>query len=98
MGRRVGINVERKHATPDEALGAVITALRLGKTWSHAELSHRVGYTEKHLIAVEMGAASPTHGAIVATAQAFGLRGSQLLARAERLYLKHQKKRTPHGR
>jgi hypothetical protein len=52
----------------------------------------RVGYSEKHLIAVKRGTASPTPGAIVATAQAFGLRGSQLLARAERLYLKSKKK------
>lgn len=94
MGRRVGINVARKHETPDQALGAVITALRLSKKWSHAQLSDRVGYSEKHLIAVERGTASPTHGAIVATAQAFGLRGSQLLARAERLYLNSKKRLT----
>jgi transcriptional regulator with XRE-family HTH domain len=93
VGRRVGINVARKHGTPDEALGAVITALRLAKKWSHTEMSHRVGYSEKHLIAVERGTSSPTHKTIVATAQVFGLRASQLLARAERKYLKSQPQR-----
>lgn len=91
MGRRVGINLARRDRTPDEALGSVITALRLKNRWSHADLSERVGYTEKHMIAIEMGRASPTHGAIVATAKAFGLRPSQLLARAERRYLKAQR-------
>jgi transcriptional regulator with XRE-family HTH domain len=89
VGRRVGINTERKHSTPDEALGAVITSLRVQKNWSHAEMGERVGYSDKHLNAVELGYKSPTHRLLVATAQLFHLRPSQLLARAERLYLKH---------
>lgn len=56
------------------------------------ELSERLGYSGKHLVDLEQGAVSPSYRAIVATAQAFGLRASQLLARAERLHLKHQKK------
>ena len=55
MGRRVGINTERKHTTPDEALGAVITELRVQKNWSHAEMGEKVGYSDKHLNAVELG-------------------------------------------
>jgi transcriptional regulator with XRE-family HTH domain len=51
-------------------------------------MGHRVGYSERHINAVELGATSPTHRMLVATAQVFGLRPSQLLARAERLYLK----------
>lgn len=90
MGRRVGINTERKHTTPDEALGAVITELRVQKNWSHVEMGEKVGYSDKHLNSVELGYKSPTHRLLVATAQLFGLRASQLLARAERLYLKHQ--------
>lgn len=93
MGRRVGINAARKRETPEQALGAAITDLRLRRKWSHMELSERLGYSAKYLVDLEQGAVSPTHRAIVATAQAFGLRASQLLARAERLYLKHQKKR-----
>jgi transcriptional regulator with XRE-family HTH domain len=94
VGRRVGTNVERKHHTPDQALGAVITQLRMARNWSHAEMGHRVGYSERHINAVELGTASPTHRMLVAAAQVFGLRASQLLARAERLYVKHEKKRS----
>ena len=90
MGRRVGVNKQRKHTTPDEALGAVITELRVRRHWSHAEMAERVGYSDKHLNAVELGHKSPTHRALVAIAQLFEIRSSQLLARAERLYLKHQ--------
>jgi transcriptional regulator with XRE-family HTH domain len=88
VGRRVGANAERKLDTPDQALGAVITQLRLSRQWSHSEMADRVGYSERHLTAIEIGKASPTHRVIVAIAQVFGLRGSQLLARAERKYLK----------
>lgn len=87
MGRRVGANAERKRDTLPQALGAVITELRLSRKWSHTEMADRVGYSERHLAAVEIGKASPTHRVIVAIAQVFGLRGSQLLARAERKYL-----------
>ena len=90
MGRKVGVNKERKHSTPDEALGAVITALRLKKGWTHAEMAERVGYSDKHLNAVELGYKSPTHGLLVAIAQVFHLRSSQLLASAERLYRKRK--------
>lgn len=90
MGRKVGVNKERKHSTPDEALGAVITALRVKKGWTHAEMAERVGYSDKHLNAVELGYKSPTHRLLVAIAQLFHLRSSQLLARAERLYRKHK--------
>ncbi|HWF06456.1 MAG TPA: helix-turn-helix transcriptional regulator [Candidatus Angelobacter sp.] len=90
VGRRVGTNTERKHATPDQAVGAVITELRLRRNWSHADMAERVGYSDKHINSVEMGQKSPTHRMLVATAQLFGLRPSQLLARAEKLYLKHQ--------
>lgn len=92
MGRRVGTNTERKHGTPDEALGTVITQLRVRRNWSHADMAEKVGYSDKHINAVELGYKSPTHRLLVATAQLFELRPSQLLARAEKLYLKHQKK------
>ncbi len=93
MGRRVGTNVQRRHHTPDQALGAVITQLRMARNWSHAEMGHRIGYSERHINAVELGTASPTHRMLVATAQVLGRRASQLLARAERLYVKQKKKR-----
>jgi transcriptional regulator with XRE-family HTH domain len=93
VGRRVGTNAERKQDTPDQALGTVITRLRLSRKWSHAEMADRVGYSERHLTAVELGTASPTHRLTVAIAQVFGLRASQLLARAERVYLNHHKRR-----
>jgi transcriptional regulator with XRE-family HTH domain len=55
------------------------------------ELSERLGYSAKYLVDLEQGEVSPSYRAIVATSLAFGLRASQLLAHAERLYLKHQK-------
>src|SRR5437899_5256503 len=62
MGRRVGINTARKHTTPEEALGAVIPELRVRKNWSHAEMGEKVGYSDKHLNAVELGYKSPRTG------------------------------------
>jgi transcriptional regulator with XRE-family HTH domain len=97
MGRQIGINTKRTYTTPEEAIGAVITDLRLRRRWSHMEMSEKLGYSGHYINQVELGRRSPTHGMLAETAALFGLRPSQLLARAERLYLKHQG-RTKGGR
>jgi|SRR6266567_4272930 len=90
MGRQIGINAKRTHTTPEEAIGAVLTDLRLRRRWSHTEMSEKLGYSGGYINEVELGRKSPTHRMLAETAELFGLRPSQLLARAERLYLKHQ--------
>lgn len=83
--------IKRQHNSPDEAFGAVVTELRVGKEWSQERLSEKVGCSEPYINRMEQGKLSPTLGMIVALAQVFGLSSSQLLARAERKYLRAQK-------
>jgi transcriptional regulator with XRE-family HTH domain len=88
MGRQIGTNTKRTHTTPEEAIGAVITDLRLRRRWSQMETAEKLGYSGHYINEVELGRRSPTHGMLAETAALFGLRPSQLLARAEQLYLK----------
>ena len=88
MARPITPKLERQHNTPEEALGAVVTMLRTAKSWSQEYLAEKVGCTKVYVNRLEHGRQSPTLRLIAALAQVFGLRPSQLLARAERKYLK----------
>lgn len=76
--------IKRQCNTPEEALGAIITDLRIAKKWSQEDIAEKVGYTKAYMGRVEKGKQSPTLKCIVNVAQVFGLRPSQLLAQAER--------------
>ena len=76
--------IKRQRNTPEQALGAIITDLRTAKKSSQEDLAERVGYTKAYIGRVEKGKQSPTLKCIVNVAQFFGMRASQLLAKAER--------------
>lgn len=84
MGRPI-VAIKRATDTPEAALGAVITELRTSKKWSQRDLGEKIGHTEYYVSRIEKGTQSAPLDVIVNLAQAFGLRGSQLLARAEKM-------------
>jgi transcriptional regulator with XRE-family HTH domain len=83
MGRPI-VPIKRQTNTPEEALGAVITDLRVSRKWSQGDLGEKIGHTEFYVSRIEKGTQSAPLDVIVLVAQAFGLRGSQLLAKAEK--------------
>jgi transcriptional regulator with XRE-family HTH domain len=54
------------------------------------------GYESSSISRIERGKANPTMALLIVMADVFHLRPSQLLSRAERLYLKNEKKRPGH--
>jgi transcriptional regulator with XRE-family HTH domain len=88
MARPITEKLERHSRTPEQAFGAVITSLRVKRKWSQQHVSEKSGYSVRYLNQVERGTQNPSLRMILALAGLFGLRPSQLLARAERLYLK----------
>lgn len=84
MGRPI-VAIKRQTNTPEQALGAVVTELRTSKKWSQRDLGEQIGHTEYYISRIEKGTQSAPLDVIVNIAQAFGLRGSQLLAKAEKM-------------
>ncbi len=98
VARPISNKLKRQTKTLGAALGTVITRLRVEKQWSQRRLAEKSGYESSSISRIERGRANPTMALLIVMADVFGLRPSHLLARAERLYLKHQKKRTTAGR
>jgi transcriptional regulator with XRE-family HTH domain len=90
VARPISSRLKRQTKTLGGALGAVITGLRVGKQWSQRRLAERSGYEASSISRIERGRANPTMALLIVMADVFGLRPSQLLARAERKYLKGQ--------
>lgn len=74
-----------------QALGAAITALRTGREWSQDKIALKSGYSVQWINRLERGRANITMELLIVMSDIFGLRPSQLLARAER---KHRKSAT----
>jgi transcriptional regulator with XRE-family HTH domain len=92
VARPVSEKLKREAKTLSQALGAVITQFRTQKKWSQGLLARMSGYELTTINRLERGKANPTMQAIVVMADIFGLRPSQLLARAERKQRKAQAK------
>jgi transcriptional regulator with XRE-family HTH domain len=90
VARPISNRLKRQTKTLGGALGAVITTLRVEKQWSQRRLAERSGYEASSISRIERGRANPTMALLIVMADVFGLRPSQLLARAERKYLKGQ--------
>lgn len=84
------LKYKRKAETLKQAIGAVVTQLRVEKDWSQAELSVRSGYGRTWISQLENGKVNPTLELIVALADTFTLTLSQFFARAERKHLKRK--------
>lgn len=83
----------RRSDTPEEALGAVITELRLRKKWSYHHVSSLVRCDPAYMNNIEHGKQNPTFGILLAIAQVHGLTLSRLIAMSERRYESASKRR-----
>jgi len=84
VARPISSKLKRESKTYRQALGAVVTRLRTARKWSQQELADKTGYSTVYVNGLELGNRNPSLEMIQAVAQVFGLRPSQLLARAER--------------
>jgi DNA-binding XRE family transcriptional regulator len=94
VGRPITDNLERQFDTPEQALGFVITQLRVKKQWPQEYVAEKSGYSLKYFRMVERGSQNPTYRFMLAVAPLFGLTPSQLLARAERKHKQGLKKKS----
>ncbi len=85
------LRYKRRAETLAQAIGAVVTQLRTERDWSQAELSDRSGYGRPWISQLEGGKVNPRLELLIAFADTFKLKLSQLFARAER---KHSKGKT----
>ncbi|HSM87288.1 MAG TPA: helix-turn-helix transcriptional regulator [Candidatus Limnocylindrales bacterium] len=83
----------RRCDTPEEALGAVITDLRLKKQWSYHHVSSLVRCDPSYMNDIEHGKQNPTFGVLRAIADVHGIKLSRLIAMGERRYERHARKK-----
>ena len=84
MAKPIGADKERRTRNLDEALGAEITRLRIGRKWTQQKLSEIAGYDESYIRQLERGTKSATVRTLTNIASAFSLRASVLLSAAEK--------------
>jgi putative transcriptional regulator len=84
------LKYKRKAETLRQAIGAVVTELRVEREWSQADLSVRSGYGRPWISQLENGRINPTLELVIALADTFKMTLSQFFARAERKHLKHR--------
>jgi DNA-binding XRE family transcriptional regulator len=88
VARPINDKLKRQARTLGQALGFVITQLRVKKKWSQGDLARKSGFEVTTINRLEQGKANPTMALVIAMADSFGLRPSELLARAERKCMK----------
>jgi transcriptional regulator with XRE-family HTH domain len=90
MGRPIS---KRKNDTPEQALGAVITELRMKKGLSYQDVAEKVGCNDAYLHRVETGKTNPSFKLLKAIADFHQIRLSKMLWMAEEKY--KRAKRSP---
>jgi len=90
---KVPKKLNRKCDTPERALGALITKLRLQRGYSSDYMAHKIGCTAGYMDEMEHGKRNPTFRLLQAIADIHNLKLSQLIARAERKHAKCPKKK-----
>lgn len=88
VARPISDKLKRQTRTLAQALGFVVTQLRVKRKWSQGDLARKAGFEITTINRFEGGKANPTMALVIALAGVFGLRPSQLLARAERKCMK----------
>jgi transcriptional regulator with XRE-family HTH domain len=78
------LKYKRKAETLKQAIGAVVTQLRVEEDWSQGELAAKSGYSLGWVNKIENGKTNPSMEVIIAFADTFKLTLSQFFARAER--------------
>jgi DNA-binding XRE family transcriptional regulator len=89
VARPINDKLKRQTRTLGQALGFVVTQLRVKKKWSQGDLARRSGFEITTINRLERGKANPTMALVIVMADTFGLRPSQLLSRAEQKSRKH---------
>ena len=84
------LKYKRKAETLKQAIGAVVTELRVEKGWSQGALAARSGYSLGWVNKIENARNNPSMEVIIAFADTFKLKLSQFFARAERKHLKRK--------
>jgi transcriptional regulator with XRE-family HTH domain len=79
---------KRKADTREQALGSVITELRLKKGLSGQVVAEKVGVNESHMNEIENGKQNPTYKVLQAIADLHKIRLSKMLWMAEEKYRK----------
>jgi transcriptional regulator with XRE-family HTH domain len=91
---KVPKELKRKSGTPAEALGAVITELRLQKGWSTHYVTSRVRCDPSYMNAIEHGRQNPSLELVQAIADLHQIKLSRLIAMGERRYERSSQKKT----
>ena len=92
MARPISKRLKRKTETLRQAFGTAATYLRVKKNWSQEQIAQKSGYVKQSIGNMERGVVNPSFPLVVALADMFEMRVSQLFARAERLHQKHSAK------
>lgn len=87
----MGRPITRKADTREQALGAVITELRLKKGLTGQDVAAKVGVHDGHMYEIEGGKQNPTYRVLQAIADLHKIRLSKLLWMAEEKYRRHRR-------
>jgi len=82
----MGRPLKRKAETRLQAIGAVITELRLNKGLTGQDVAEKVGVNESHMNEIENGKQNLTYKVLQAIADLYGIKLSKLIAMAEKKY------------
>lgn len=88
MARPISDKLKRQTRTLGQALGFVITKLRVKKKWSQGDLARKSGFEITTINRLEQGKANPTMALVIAMSGSLGIRPSALLSQAERKCMK----------
>jgi transcriptional regulator with XRE-family HTH domain len=82
----MGRPLKRKAETREQAIGTVITELRVKKGLTGQDVAHKVGCDEGHMYEIERGQQNPTYKVLQAIADVHEIKLSKLFAMAEKKY------------
>jgi transcriptional regulator with XRE-family HTH domain len=82
--KAIGADKKRQTRTQQEAIGAVLTELRVKRGWSQRKLADLLGYDQAYILQLERGLKSPTLRTLQVFARAFEMEVSDLVGAAER--------------
>lgn len=81
--KTIGADNKRETGTRQEAIGAVLTELRVKKGLSQRKLADLLGYGQTYISQLERGLKSPTVRTLEAFARAFSMEVSEIVRAAE---------------
>ncbi|HEY1525598.1 MAG TPA: helix-turn-helix transcriptional regulator [Candidatus Angelobacter sp.] len=87
----MGRPLKRKAETREQAIGAVITELRVKKGMTGQDVAEKVGCNDGHMYEIERGQQNPTYRFLQAIADLHGIKLSKLFALAEKKYAQNRR-------